>query len=187
MTDEQRINDYARRLGWSLQRLDPAERASLVGEIRSHLTDCAVGGEGALDRAIAGLGAPHALGRRFVEEYQLSGAMAAAGPLDLLRALLGRSSRRVLAVTTAFAGALCYLLTFTFATMAMVKPFAPAHVGAWQTGGAWMAGMLTEAPAAPELLGWWTVPLAIALAIGCYLLGTLILRGAGARLLGRAG
>lgn len=185
MTDEQRINDYARRLGWSLQQLDAGERQSLVNEIRSHLNECADGEPGALDRAIEGLGAPHALGRRFLEEYELSGAMASAGPVALVRAMLGRSSRRATAVLTAFAGSLCYVLAIVFAAMAVCKPFVPTHVGAWRAEGVWQVGLVNTVPGTPELLGLWLVPLAVALTILFYLAGTLILRAGGRRMLAR--
>ncbi len=184
MTDEQRINDYVRRLGWSLQRLDVGERTSLVEEIRSHLTESAAGGAGALDRALAGFDTPYALGRRFVEEYELAGAVAASGPRPLLLALLGRTSRRLAATVAVFAAILCYLFTLVFVAMAIAKPFAPGRVGAWRLGDSWGAGIQSPPAGAPELLGVWVIPLSLALAIGCYMLGTRVLRQTGRRLLG---
>lgn len=183
MTDERRINDYVRRLGWSLQRLDSAERAALTGEIRSHLVDTAAGGSDALDRAFAGLGTPYALGRGFMEEYELAGAVAGSGPRALLVALLGHSSRRAIGAAAIFAAILCYLFALAFAAMAVAKPFAPDHVGAWRLDGGFSAGVLGAAPAAPELMGIWVVPLALALALASYLLGTTVLRHTGRRLL----
>jgi hypothetical protein len=183
MTDEQRIADYVRRLGWSLQRLDPAERNALIQEIRSHLTDSASGDTGSLDRAFAGFGTPYALGRRFVEEYELAGAVSGSGPGRLLVALLGRSRRRVVTTAAVFAAILCYVFAATFAVLAMAKPFVPGHVGAWRHDGDFAAGLVAMPPAGPELLGWWVVPIALALAIGSYLLGTGVLRLTGRRLL----
>ncbi|MDP1027350.1 hypothetical protein Q5H91_09005 [Sphingomonas sp. KR1UV-12] len=176
MTDEHRINDYVRRLGWSLQRLDPAERTALVDEIRSHLIESAAAGTDALDRALAGLDTPYALGRRFVEEYELAGAVSGSGPRRLLVALLGRSTRRVAGASAVFVAILCYLCALIFAAMAAIKPFAPGRVGAWRVGSGWEAGILIPTSNAPELLGLWIIPLSIALAIASYLAGTLVLR-----------
>lgn len=186
--DEARINDYVRRLGWSLQRLDASDRAALTDEIRGHLHESAAAPDG-LDRAIAGLGTPYGLGRRLVEEYELAGAVAASGPWRLLVALTGRSSRRAAGAGAAFVALLCYLCAGLFAIMAAVKPLAPGHVGLWRLDGAgdggagWSAGLLASRPAVPELLGLWAIPVAIGCALASYLVGTMVLRGVARRLL----
>jgi hypothetical protein len=172
-----------RRLGWSLQRLDATDRVALTDEIRSHLTDSAGGGDDALTRAIAGLGTPYALGRRFVEEYELAGAVTASGPWRLLGALAGRTSRRAAGTGAAFAAMLCYLFALVFALIAVAKPFAPGHVGLWRVEGGWNAGLVAAAPPPPELLGIWSIPLALAAALASYAVGTMVLRRIGSRLL----
>ena len=182
---ERRIDDYVRRLGWSLQRLEPAERTGIVGEIRQHLTECAEAGEDPLAQALAGLGAPHALGRRYLEEFAMADALGRPAPTRLFFALTERASRSAAATGTVFAAAILYTFALAAAVIAVAKPIASDRVGAWHGATGWQAGFLASPPPAPELVGGWIVPLAVAASLACYLLATALLRRTGWRLLGQ--
>jgi len=187
MTESTRmIADYVRRLRWSLQAIPSEDRTGIVREIESHLTDSLAAGPDRLDASLSALGSPHALAARFVQEYRLAGALAEDRPAPLIGAMLVRSGRSVAAFGAVLAAMLLYLFAFCFAAVAVTKPLFPAHVGLWSLpqGGAF--GILTDPPAAPEVMGLWILPVALAGALGCYALATLVLRGTGRHLLGRA-
>lgn len=180
------IDDYIRRLLWSLQSLEHDDRRGIAGEIRSHLTDCAECGEAALAAALAGLGTPHGLARRYIEEYELAGAVGRAAPGRLMVAMLGRASQSLVAMAAVFGTMTLYLFGLVLAGMAILKPFAPDQVGAWHGARGWQIGIAAQPPGGGvELAGYWIIPLSIALALGCYLAGTRVLRAGGGQLLRR--
>ena len=157
-----------------------------MSEIRSHLGECAGQGQAALAAAITGLGAPHDLARRYLEEYQLAGAVGHAAPGRLMLAMLGRARQSALSLATVFAAVLLYVMAVTFLAMAVVKPLAPGHVGAWSTPWGLQVGITTDPPAgAVDLVGYWIMPFALLLAVACYIAGTRLLRAMGWRLLSR--
>ncbi|WP_294235034.1 hypothetical protein [uncultured Sphingomonas sp.] len=188
MTEPARvIADYVRRLRWSLQAIPAADRAGLVREIESHLNDSLAAGADSFDATIRAMGPPHALAARYVQEYRLAGALAEDRPVALIGAMLVRSGRSVAAFGAVLAAMLLYLFALCLAAVAIAKPLFPTHVGLWSPpqGGAF--GIMTEPPAAPEMMGLWILPVAIAGALGCYALATLVLRGTGRHLLRHTG
>lgn len=176
---ERDVADYLGRLRPALRGIGRPDRDAILDEIGSHLTECAGGGTEALAAALERLGPPHALARRYAEEYALAGAAARGGPGRLPLAVLNRGARGAAALATGLATAFLYVLAASLAVVAAAKPVAPSHVGAWRTGEGWQAGLLAEPPAVPDVLGWWAVPLAVAGAAACVLLATALLRGAG--------
>lgn len=183
---ERAIDDYVRRLGWSLQRIAPADRAEIVGEIRSHLVERTADDPDAIERELARLGSPYCLARRYLEEYELAGAVGGAAPGPLVVTILSRATRSARAAAAAFATLVLYAFGIAFAVIAVAKPILPDQVGAWNDPGGWRAGLVSAPGTTPDLLGIWIVPLALALAIGCYLAGTYLLRRTGRGLLRRA-
>ena len=175
MTD---ADAYVRKLLWALQSLPHEDRLNIAAEIHSHLTESALAGPLAAASAREKLGAPHELARRFVEEYELAGALNRAAPGSLLMAILNRGSRSVAALATGFGAALSYIFALAFLVIAVAKPIAPANIGWWRThDGSMMAGLIATPPlGAADLLGLWIIPLALAAATLCYLLGTQVLR-----------
>ena len=180
------IADYVCRLRWSLQAIPAEDRAGLVREIESHLTDSLAAGPDSLAAALNAMGPPHALAARYVQEFRLAGALAEDRPTPLIGAMLVRSGRSVAAFGAVLAAALLYLLALCLAAMAVVKPLFPAHVGLWLRPQGSAFGIMADPPAAPETMGLWVMPVALAGALGCYALATLVLRGTGRRLLRRA-
>lgn len=180
----QEIDAYVRRLLWALQSIDLEDRLAISGEIHSHLTDCAAQGRDRLAAAMARLGPPHLLARRYVEDYELAGAISRAVPAQLLANMVNRASRSLGALGATFSALLLYLLAAALAVIAVAKPIAPGHVGAWHGSAGWQAGLAASPPAGGlDILGYWIVPLAMALALFAYLAATQLLRLAGGRAL----
>jgi uncharacterized membrane protein len=184
MTEPVRIiADYVRRLRWSLQAIPAEDRNGLVREIESHLIDSLAVSPASLDATIKAMGPPHTLAARYVEEFRLAGALGDDSPAPLIHALLIRSGRSVAAFGSVLTAMLLYLSAFCLVAMAVAKPLFPSHVGLWSSSAGSAFGIMTDAPAAPEMLGLWVLPVALAGALACYALATLVLRGTGRHLL----
>jgi len=181
------IEAYVRRLTGALQPLPQDERAAIVSEIRSHLADCAARGEGALARALDGMGVPELLGRSYVEEYRLAGALEKGSPLRLLAIVLGLGARGLAGFLGGLVVLKLYLIGLTCFLVAGNKLIEPAKVGVWIAPN-YFALMINGPPPpapVPELLGYWIVPLSVALGVACLIGGTRLLHLIGRRILKR--
>ncbi|PZO88173.1 MAG: hypothetical protein DI623_13175 [Sphingomonas sanxanigenens] len=182
------IDGYVRKLLWGLQSIELEDRLAISGEIHSHLTDCAAKGPDPLIAAIGRLGTPHQLARRYVEEYELAGAIGRAAPMSLLIHMASRATRNMAALGAVFAVLVLYLLSAALGIIALAKPISPHNVGAWYGSYGLEAGLLLSPPTGGhELLGIWIVPIAVALSLAAYLAGTRLLRDVGNNLLGKRG
>lgn len=166
--DERDIDQHVRRLLWSLQALPHDDRLGIGSEIHDHLTTSARRGAGALDQAMARLGAPAVLARSYVEDYELAGAVNRAAPAGLLMNLLGRGTRSLAAFGGGLAALFLYLFAASFALVAVAKLIVPAKVGAWHSAHAISAGITVPPAGTHELLGYWIVPIAIVLGALCF-------------------
>jgi len=180
------IETYVRRLTGALQALPPEERTAIANEIRSHLTDCAARGEGALARALDGIGVPELLGRCYVEEYRLAGALEKGSPLRLLAIVLGLAARGLAGFFGGLSVLALYLIGATFFLVAGAKFVEPANVGMWIAPDYFSFAILDAPPTgAREILGYWIVPLSVVLGAACLLGGTRLLHLIGRRILKR--
>lgn len=181
--DAAAVARYLKGLRRALAPLPEPDRAEIVREIESHLAEA--GGSAA--PVLARLGPPDVLARAYLEDHQLSRALYAGAPGALLATLLARATRSGAALAAGVAGVVLYAFALSLAALAVLKPVAPGHVGYWDGGGAAMFGFVSAPPDTPERLGWWMVPIALAGAVGCYLLATGLTRWCGRRLLRRDG
>jgi len=183
------IETYVRRLTGALHPLPPEERSAIASEIRSHLSDCAARGEGALGRALEGMGVPELLGRSYVEEYRLAGALDKGSPLRLLAIVLGLAARGLAGFFGGLGVLSLYLIGATFFLLAGAKFVEPANVGMWTAPGYFAFAILDAPPpaSAHEVLGYWIVPLSVVLGVACLLGGTRLLHWIGRRILKKSG
>jgi hypothetical protein len=183
------IETYVRRLTGALQGLPLEERTAIASEIRSHLADCAARGEGELARAIDRMGVPELLGRSYVEEYRLAGALERGSPLRLLAIVLGLAARGLAGFFGGLGVLALYLVGAAFLLVAAAKLVEPAYVGMW-TAPNYFAFAILDAPpptSAREMLGYWIVPLSAVLGAACLLGGTRLLHFIARRILKRSG
>ncbi|WP_148293651.1 hypothetical protein [Azospirillum sp. B4] len=170
---------YLRRLGWALRPLPDGDRQRIVLEIQAHLTDRLGQGQAALDDALRKLGPPHDFARAFVQEFELSGALAGTSPLPLVLALLDRGGRSAVSLMAGLGAFVLYMIGGAFAVTALLKPIIPGQVGLWAgPHGAVQFGVTSAGVWDPsaELLGYGIIPVALLLAGLCYVLGTRLLR-----------
>jgi hypothetical protein len=180
---------YVRQLERELQPLPVGDAAKITEEIRSHLLDRAAVGPETLRAAITQLGAPRELGRSFVEDYVLSGALKRGPSWRILLAMAPRALRSLTALAICTAGVLLYALTAGFVLVAILKPITPANVGLWtDASGAHLVdfGAMTDWPRnGHEVLGWWIIPASLFVALLSYLAAAFLMRRGGRLLLKR--
>jgi len=183
---EQEIDAYVRRLLWALQALPHDDRLNIASEIHGHLAEYATRGADAFERALARMGSPDALARSYVEEFELAGAVNRASPVTLLLNILNRGTRSILAFIVGLVALSLYGVAAACALVAVAKFISPANVGAWKGEHFAGAGIMDVPPAgAHELLGYWIVPVALVIALLCFLGAGKALRLVGRRLLAR--
>jgi uncharacterized membrane protein len=178
------IESYLRRLRWALQLMPEPDRERIVLEVADHLAERAEQPNGLVD-AFAALGPPHEFARGFIEDFELSGQLNRAAPGSLLLTVLARGTRSASAAIFGLIGAFMYLLAIASALVAVAKLVAPRSVGWWWgSNGAFAIGIAVPPPTEiPEHLGYWIVPLFVAVAVLAYTLGSVLLRAGARRLL----
>lgn len=150
--------DYFREVDHRLKPLIAERRAEIREELVAHVLDgmeAEAGDDEAarLQRVLTRLGSPSEYLDRVVGEHD--GADSRTVTWKTRRALgdLGR---------TILLGA-SYLLGMMALLLAVAKPFAPDKVGLFQMPGAWWAMGYIDAEGAREVLGYWLIPLMLAL------------------------
>jgi uncharacterized membrane protein len=171
------LDIYLAQVGRRLQGLHDDEARETLAELRSHVLD-RVGGDlspASVEAAIAALGSPREVARLNVTERVATHVEADRSPLSVVRAI-GRLASLSLYGFFAFLVTLTgYMTAAAFLVTAAVKPFAPDRAGLWwQTTASdpltFSLGVVDHAPASRELLGWWIIPIGVAVGLGLGLL-----------------
>ena len=164
-----RLETYLAELRSGLRGLPEGEVAEIAAELGSHVRDAAGGdlSEGAVAAVLERLGRPAELASLYVTESLLARAASGGSPWLLARGLL-RWATVSIAGGLALAGLLIgWLVAACFVCAALIKPFAPHRVGLWRLSGDEVSlrlGLVAPPPQqGEELLGWWIVPLGLAL------------------------
>lgn len=184
------FTDPAARFRWDgyfadvnrlLARTD-AEATELRYDLEVHVVDsmAATPGESELARlnmALARLGQPIDYLRPLLADELIERGTRTYNPIKIARGLsyaVMAGSRRM-AIGLGFG--LGYLLIAIFAGMAVLKPLWGEHVGVFRNiDGTISAGIVAQSDGARELLGWWSIPIAIVLAALLYVALTKGLR-----------
>lgn len=176
MTPEAYRDHYLRRLRWALQPLPEEDRGEIVAETRSHFLDREAQGV-AVEAIAAELGEPEVYARGFLENYEISTALAGGSVPRMLATASRWLGRGVVASLGFFLVLLLYLLAGSWGLVALLKPVFPDRVGFW-TGEHVLAIGFVDPPStdAVEHLGYWLIPLALAAALLLWKLATVLLR-----------
>lgn len=165
-----------------LLRYTDVSAAELRNDLAAHVVDsmaaAPVGSERErLETALSRLGRPVDYLRPMIADELIERGTRSYAPFPIARGLLHAllaGSRRT-AIGLAFG--LGYLLLAIFAAAAVLKPIWGEHVGLFRNpDGAISAGIVATAPGERELLGWWSIPIALALAALLYIALTKGLR-----------
>lgn len=169
----QRWNSYFAEVSRLLRRAG-ADGTSLSDDLQAHVIDSMAatpdGGElERLDAALSRLGRPIDYLRPLIADELIGQATRTYSPITLGRGLFhaALSGSRRMAVALAFG--LGYLLLGIFTAMAVLKPLWGDHVGLFRLAdGRVSAGILARTDGARDLLGWWSIPIALLLAALLY-------------------
>jgi len=155
--------DYLRHLRQALSVLPDAERQDVLAELESHLAARHERGDADL---LAGFPAPDEYAAELVSARALNVALARGSSFELGRSLLG-GRLGTLASHVCVAPLLgAQLVGFVFLVLAALKPFFPASIGLFTRGNAFSAlGAVSVEPGMVEVLGWWTIPLFLAVSV----------------------
>lgn len=155
----------------------------LRDDLETHLADSYAAGDARqpeavrLQAAIGRLGRPADYLRPLLADELLDRGTRNYNPAPIAQGLYhsvrAGSSRAVLGA----AFGLGYLLLAAFAAMALLKPLWGGHVGLFrQAGGTVAFGIVADTTGAPELLGLWIIPIALATAALLFVILTRSLR-----------
>lgn len=177
------VERYLRRLRYALRPLPSEEREEILREVRSHFLDRA--DSSGSDRAASvrstarALGTPEEYARAFVTDYRVTAALTDGSGFAMLYEvvrLAGSGVRWLL-------GLMLFLIVFGVAVglvvVGLLKLVFPESVGLWYAPDLGVLGMgwvdTDTAASAQELLGYWIVPLNVALGVLLYRVGTAFL------------
>lgn len=176
-----RWNEYFAEVDRFLSRAG-ADAAELRGDLAAHVADSmAAAPDGSeadrLDAALARLGRPIDYLRPLLADELIERGTRTYSPVTIAQGLchaVMAGSRRALIALTFGIG---YLLLAIFVAMAMLKPLWGEHVGLFRhADGTVSAGIVATDANASELLGWWSMPIALLLAALLYIALTKGLR-----------
>jgi hypothetical protein len=162
------LDVYLDQVRRNLRGLSEADTAETIAELRSHVLDKVEGdpSPAKVEAAIDALGSPREVARLNLAERTVARMDADRSLLAVPRAI-GRLATLSLYGFFAFMVSLIgYAFGAALMLTAVAKPFAPRHVGLWKMPGApddftYTLGVVSDAPPAHELLGWWIIPIGL--------------------------
>lgn len=165
------LDTYLAQVRRHLRGLSDAEARETVAELQSHVLDRVDGDltPAKVEAAIAALGGPREVARVNVTERvaaKMETRLTLWGVLGAVGRLAGLSLMGFVTLMVSLTG---YGMAAGFLATALWKPFDPQRVGMWiapkPEGGFDYAMGILDNPGGRELLGWWIVPLSLALAL----------------------
>lgn len=177
MTDDQAVQLYLGTLSTNLRSLRPEERHEILKEIGVHIRD-AVSSEEPVLKVLDRLGTPQQLANQYLDYETVQRAKSSTSPVALLRAVLRVAAQSAAGMLVFCFGISGYLTGAGLIISALLKPFLPGQIGLWRQGqDSVVAGLPKQIPAsAPEVLGWWYVPIALLLGALLLLCTSLLIR-----------
>lgn len=162
------LDTYLAQVHRHLGGLSDAEARETLAELRSHVLDRTEGqlSPAAVEAAIAALGSPREVARLNVTERVASALETDRSALSVLRATGRLASLSLNGLFVFLVSLTGYGLAAGFLLTAMVKPFAPNRAGLWRLADpkddySFSLGVVSHAPQAQELLGWWIIPIGL--------------------------
>ncbi|HEX2816694.1 MAG TPA: hypothetical protein VHN39_09875 [Phenylobacterium sp.] len=165
------LDTYLEQVRRNLKGLPKSEADEIIAELRSHVLDRVAGQPtpNQVEAAIEALGSPREVARVNVTERVGAEVEEDRSPLTVLRGigrLAGLSLYGAFAGIVSFTG---YGVAASFLVTAAVKPFWREHAGLWRLPDAkddysFSLGV-TSAPTGQEVLGWWIIPIGVAVGV----------------------
>lgn len=166
---QQRIEAYLSDLRLRLRALRAGEIEEIIKELRSHVLDKAAATGNNVEVILGSLGSPKVLASQYLADDVLARAEASHSPFRLLESLFRWAALSVAGFFVLLGTIVGYFLGGAFVFCALLKPFHPQTVGLWllpaadgDTSLSLRLGFTGPPPGARELLGWWIVPMGLA-------------------------
>jgi uncharacterized membrane protein len=178
----QQIEAYLSALRTQLAPITLAEREEILREIAAHIRDSVEAGT-PIETVLARLGTPAELAAEYRDGQLIRAASRSFSPIKLLRGTFRLTTRGVIGIIVFLCALIGYITGGGLIVGAIIKPFAPNHVGVfttttktvWQTAGQLSSGIQTVGPR-HEILGWWAIPIFLASGAFILLFTTLAIR-----------
>lgn len=170
--------NYVERIESMLAPLHPAARREIVQELKVHLLDSIRHDEAQAEaervlNATERLGRPEDFLEPIVTDRIIEEGAATYNPLWIVKGLGRTLTRGVKNTILGLFFGIGYLLAAVTASLAVLKPFFPSHVGLFRGTGEgayrWAFGYIDQTEGMTELLGNWIIPISLALAVLLYL------------------
>jgi uncharacterized membrane protein len=178
---QQKIDSYLMQLRRSLGELPPEEVSEILQEIRGHILERAESsGELTEERLVAilkALGKPEEIAPLYQAEAAVARARASLSPTVVLRGALRWAMVSVRGFLLFVLGLIGYGISLGLIVGAIGKIIAPDKFGAWVGPGNFTIGT-NDNPANHEVLGWWLIPVGLALGTVFLVATTRVLRWA---------
>ena len=162
---QKRIDSYLAELRRCLGELPPEEVHDILQEIRGHILERAeASGELTEERLVAilkALGRPEEIAPLYQVDSVVAKARASLSPRLVMRGIHRWSVVSAWGFVLFILGVVGYATGFSLMLSALAKIISPDHVGAWVHGATFSIGVSSD-PAARDVLGWWLVPVGLA-------------------------
>ena len=163
------LDVYLDQVRRNLRGLSDAEASETIAELRSHVLDKVESDPtpAKVEAAIAALGTPREVARLNLAERTAEQMHADRSLLAVPRAIARLATLSLYGFFAFTVSLIGYALGLALVVSAIAKPFAPARVGLWRQPGAaddysFSLGIVDHAQTSHELLGWWIIPLGLA-------------------------
>ena len=169
-TGESRVNGYLFVLERSLKTFLPSGVVrDAVREIESHLRERVASADGApnerevLERILAELGPPLRVAQAYSAERTIDEAVTTGRFVPIVRAVGHLAATTITGFFAALGLLVCYLMSFCFVALAVLKPIFPNNVGVQYVHG-FPIGVGAQFPLEPGTVlggGYWMIPFAL--------------------------
>jgi hypothetical protein len=179
---QQRIDIYLTKLRRLLSGINEQDIQEIVQELRSHILDKTETDENTLDKVsetLDSLGSPEQLAGEYLTDNLLARAEVSRSPVRILTVLFRWASLSITGFLVFLSSIAGYFLGVAFVLCALLKPIHPQTAGLWiyPAGGegttiSLRLGFGTPPSDGKDMLGWWIVPIGLAVGYGLVMLTT---------------
>lgn len=174
---ESRVNGYLFVLERSLKTFLPSDVVrDAVREIESHLRERVASADGApnerevLERILAELGPPLRVAQAYSAERTIDEAVTTGRFVPIVRAVGHLAATTITGFFAALGLLVCYLISFCFVALAVLKPIFPNNVGVQYVHG-FPISLGAQFPLEPGTVlggGYWVIPFALFCGLGIF-------------------
>lgn len=168
------IEPWLQRLRWALADMPAEDRDEILGTTEAHLRDALAAGQSA-EQALSGFGEAEEFARRHFEQAELSGALGSSRSGPMLRVLVRRMHRSVVALLAVAVVLACLIVSLASLVLVVHEILDPVHTGLWRGGGNFFIGVIDDPASASDLLGNGLFPAAAAATALALLVGRIVL------------